>query len=125
MIKTLNAIELRVLAGELLPKWESVRSELKLSPKQLYHLIGLKKALESNYYTINEALAMFLTQEGCTPREDGSFVIPPEKMEFINGKLQEMSEQEVEIEYSPILVGESDVVPPAVMESLFDFIELN
>lgn len=124
MIKTMTVAELRNAYTQIFQKWEQEKNNIRIPAKSLYNLIAMKKKMETEFFSVNEAIATILLQEGCTDNGDGSFNIPEEKRVEVGKKMEDFSKETVEFEYTPIVVGEDDSLPPAIFEGLFDFIEM-
>lgn len=124
MIKTMTAAEIRRIAFELLEGWNNIRKDIRLSPRQLYNLMGLKKSLEQEYLKINDTLVTIMEQHEGKPTEQGGYQVPPEHVQEVNALLQSFGEETVEIEFSPVRVRNEDNLPVEAMELLFEFIEI-
>lgn len=125
MIKEITMGEARVLGMTVLNNWESQISNIQLSGKALYNLIGIKRELEQCVLKIQETVSTLAKNVGGEPQDNGSFKIPEDKVDELNTQLQEFNEEKVEIQYSPVKVGEKDNLPPIFMDALFDFIEID
>lgn len=123
MKKTLTTGEIRVLGGDLVKNWEEVKKEIKLSGKQLFALIGLKKQIESHLMTVEETVMQLALQYGAEPQPDGSAKIPEDKRQEAFAALNDFGRETIEIESPEILVGEEDNLPISIIEPLFDFIK--
>ena len=73
---------------------------------------------------IQETVATLAEQSGGERQDNGSYKIPPEKIESLNNELAAFSDEEVEIEYTPITIKKDDILPPVLMDCLFDFIDM-
>lgn len=125
MIKTITTAQVRNIGEDLLPNWNDQRSQIQLSGKSMFNLIKLKKELEKHLGEIQETVVSLAEQVGGEMQpQTGSYKIPPEKVEELNEKLAEFSKEEVEIEFTPIVMTENDYLPPILMEAIFDFIEM-
>lgn len=125
MIKSITTAEVRNIGEDLLPNWNDQRSQIQLSGKSMFNLIKLKKELEKHLGEIQETVVSLAEQVGGEMQpQTGSYKIPPEKVEELNKKLAEFSKEEVEIEFTPIVMTENDYLPPILMEAIFDFIEM-
>lgn len=116
--------ELQTLVELFVQNWASEKDRIRLGPKALYSLIGLKKKIEDHARTMQETIAMMAEQAGGTPNEMGGYQIPPENREELNKKLNDLSKEEVELEYTPIDVAPNDIIPVGLMDTLFNFINL-
>lgn len=125
MIKSITTAEVRNIGEDLLPNWNDQRSQIQLSGKSMFNLIKLKKELEKHLGEIQETVVSLAEQVGGEMQpQTGSYKIPPEKVEELNEKLAEFSKEEVEIEFTPIVMTENAYLPPILMEAIFDFIEM-
>ena len=88
------------------------------------NIIKLKKELERQGAVIQETVATLAEQSGGERQQNGSYKIPEDKIASLNAQLDDFGKEEIEIEYTPIRIKESDNVPPTLMDALFDFIEL-
>lgn len=124
MIKTITTAQVRNICEDLLPNWETERKNIQLSGRDMYSIIKIKKELEKKLGEIQETVANLAEQSGGERQDNGSYKIPPEKIEDLNNELAAFSDEEVEIEYTPITIKKDDVLPPVLMDCLFDFIEM-
>ena len=124
MIKTITTAQVRNICEDLLPNWEIERKNIQLSGRDMYSIIKIKKELEKKLGEIQETVANLAEQSGGERQDNGSYKIPPEKIEDLNNELAAFSDEEVEIEYTPITIKKDDVLPPVLMDCLFDFIEM-
>ena len=124
MIKTITTAQVRNICEDLLPNWETERKNIQLSGRDMYSIIKLKKELEKKLGEIQETVATLAEQSGGERQDNGSYKIPPEKIEDLNNELAAFSDEEVEIEYTPIKIKNDDVLPPVLMDCLFDFIDM-
>lgn len=124
MIKTITTAQVRNICEDLLPNWETERKNIQLSGRDMYSIIKIKKELEKKLGEIQETVANLAEQSGGERQDNGSYKIPPEKIEDLNNELAAFSDEEVEIEYTPITIKKDDVLPPVLMDCLFDFIDM-
>lgn len=124
MIKTITTAQVRNICEDLLPNWETERKNIQLSGRDMYSIIKIKKELEKKLGEIQETVATLAEQSGGERQGNGSYKIPPEKIESLNNELAAFSDEEVEIEYTPIKIKNDDVLPPVLMDCLFDFIDM-
>lgn len=124
MIKTITTAQIRNICEDLLPNWETERKNIQLSGRDMYSIIKIKKELEKKLGEIQETVANLAEQSGGERQDNGSYKIPPEKIEDLNNELAAFSDEEVEIEYTPITIKKDDVLPPVLMDCLFDFIDM-
>lgn len=124
MIKTITTAQVRNICEDLLPNWETERKNIQLSGRDMYSIIKIKKELEKKLGEIQETVATLAEQSGGERQDNGSYKIPPEKIESLNNELAAFSDEEVEIEYTPIKIKNDDVLPPVLMDCLFDFIDM-
>lgn len=124
MIKTITTAQVRNICEDLLPNWETERKNIQLSGRDMYSIIKIKKELEKKLGEIQETVATLAEQSGGERQDNGSYKIPPEKIEDLNNELAAFSDEEVEIEYTPITIKKDDVLPPVLMDCLFDFIDM-
>lgn len=123
MIKTLTAAELRRIAGEILENWENHKTSIHLKPKDMYHLVGLKKTLEQHFFQVNDALILMLESHGATPNANGGYVIPPENREEVQKLMNELGAETIDIEYTPIVLREEDHIDVEILDAFYEFIE--
>lgn len=124
MIKTITTAQVRNICEDLLPNWETERKNIQLSGRDMYSIIKIKKELEKKLGEIQETVANLAEQSGGERQDNGSYKIPPEKIEDLNNELAAFSDEEVEIEYTPITIKKDDILPPVLMDCLFDFIDM-
>ena len=124
MNKTLTTAQMREIGGQLFGSWEEHKKDIKLTPKALYSLIALKKNIEAKLTVIEETLMELALQYGGEPQPNGSITIPPEKRMEANVAFQDMGDEIIEIDFSPIILQDDSVVPLPIYEALFDFIVL-
>lgn len=124
MIKTVNALDFRYSAEALLTAWEKEKTNIKTSGKTLFRIVALKKTLESELRTLSESLNLLAAKHHGEPTPDGQFKIPDGEVEALNAELADLYKADIEIEYSPIVLGPEDFLPVALMECLFDFLEM-
>lgn len=124
MIKTITTAQVRNICEDLLPNWETERKNIQVSGRDMYSIIKIKKELEKKLGEIQETVATLAEQSGGERQDNGSYKIPPEKIEDLNNELAAFSDEEVEIEYTPIKIKNDDILPPVLMDCLFDFIEM-
>ena len=124
MIKTMNTFEVRTLAENLITKWEDQKMNIPVSGKALFHIMGVKKTLKSHLRTIGDTLNLLATQHGGEPQANGQFKIPNEQIEDLNKELADFYATEIDIEFTPITLSETDELPVDLMEALYDFIEM-
>jgi hypothetical protein len=122
MIKSFRTADIRNIGGQLFSDWENVKNEIKLPGRGLFRLLTLKKAIEAQLITIEEALASLSFQFGGTVQENGGILIPPEQRAEAGKAFQDFGEEMIEIKYDEIVVHENDFVPISVLEALLDFI---
>lgn len=123
MVKTLNFIEFKGIADELLSSWDSLKKEIKLGGKSMYSLISLKKEIEKQGQTIAESIIAIGEQYGGAYNDQGRFIIPEENIEKVNSAIAELGQNEVEFQYNPVILSGEDNLPAELMDLLFDFIE--
>ena len=121
---TLGTIQFMYI--NLFQKWEAIKDQIQLDPRNLYSLIGLKKTVITEMEKMQEVVREFLnTIEGIDYKEDGSFQVPEDRIDDVNNKIAEMNETKITIHYSPIEIKDENCkIPMEVMEVLFDFIEI-
>lgn len=124
MIKSLTTTELRGIINEISECWGNDRNNIKVGVNSMYNIIKLKKELERQGVIIQETVATLAEQSGGEKQQNGSYKIPEDKIAALNVQLDDFGKEEIEIEYTPIKIKESDNVPPTLMDALFDFIEL-
>lgn len=124
MIKKLTTTELRGIINEISECWGNDRNNIKVGVNSMYNIIKLKKELERQGVIIQETVATLAEQSGGERQQNGSYKIPEDKIASLNVQLDDFGKEEIEIEYTPIKIKESDSVPPTLMDALFDFIEL-
>lgn len=124
MTKTFTAAEIRSMANALLPSWESEKHNLKVDAKTMYGIIKIKKQLEKHIVDLQETISTIAERYGGEPTQNGGYKIPDDKIEEVNKCLEGLNEQEIEIDYTPIMVKDSDSIPSSVMEVIFDFVEI-
>lgn len=110
----------------LFQNWDENKKGIELGPKSLYNLISLKKIVLSEMEKMQEAVQEFIkTLDGVSIKDDGTFNVPQELIPAVNGRLAEMNNEVITIDYKPIEVNEeTDKLPIEVMDVLFDFIEV-
>lgn len=123
MEKTLKVFELRLFADEFFSCWEKYKTSLKLGGKALYNLIGLKKELEKQLMQTQETIITMAEQYGGQPDGKGNYQIPTEHQAEAHKKMNEFAEQEIIVQYSPIVIKESDELNPELLDLLFNYIE--
>lgn len=122
MKKTLTTSQVRDIGGTVFTSWEENKNGIKMSGKALYNLIAIKKQLEQKLMVIEETLGTLAAQFGGVTQENGSIKIPSEQRAEANKAFVDMGNEEIEIEYSPIILTNDSVLPVAIYEALFDFI---
>lgn len=125
MKKIFTTFELREIGGRLFSAWEQDKGNLKLSGKNTYNLLQLKKRLEEELTLIEETVTSIALKHQGTPTEEGNLLIPEECREEANKDFKDFSEKEIEISYDSIKVREEDFVPIGIFEALLSFIEYN
>lgn len=123
--KTMKNGDIRQIAFDLSQRWESSKSNIKLSGKATYALIGLKRKLLSIGDEITEAFGTVGLALGGKVDEMGMLKIPDDKIDEANKQLTEIAVQTQEIEFTPIVLNEEDELPMELMDILYDFIEIH
>jgi len=124
MIRTLKASMVRGIAGELNEFWEAHRKEIKLSGKNLYNLIGLKKLIVEKGSALQDTVIQHAEALGGEWTADGQMRIPPEHIEVMNEWIQEFMNEDIDIDYQEIVVTSEDAVPIPILEALYEFISV-
>lgn len=104
-------------------EWDDNIGQTNLSAKSLYNLIGLKRALMNYYEQTQETVKSIMQQFDARPNAQGVLEVPEEKMEEANKKIFEFSRDKTKFDYEPICINEDDVIPPCLLEAIFDFVE--
>lgn len=123
-IKSMTLNEVKALGDTFFPIWEKTKNEIKVSGVAQFRLISLRKVLAEHLDRANEAMVSIAHNCGGVDQQDGSIKIPEEKIPEANRALREMSEETVDIEYSPIPFRDEDFMPIGLMECLIDFLEI-
>lgn len=124
MTKELKGEQIRELGFMFQKVWEKEKKDVKLSPKTLYNVLKLKKEIDKHCASIEDAMVLILEQENCENQGNGRYNIPEEKRDIVGDKFDELADQILEIEYSPLVITDDDVLPTSIFEALFDFIEI-
>lgn len=124
MVKEITGVEVRKIFNELMENWETNKTQIKMSPKSLYNLVGLKKALETAFVQANETLILMLESNGATQNAQGGYQIPEEKREEVTKMMNELGETKVPIEYNEIKISTEDSIPVDILDALYDFIDM-
>jgi len=124
MKKQMKIHEIRNIVTPLLRNWESLIGELKLSTKEVYKVIKLKRELLKHAESVDETLAILMRQVDAEEKENGTFVIPEQYRAEVAAKMEELNSEVIDIEYQEINVTEKDTIPPLLIEYLFDFIKV-
>lgn len=122
--KTLTTNELQNTANALFAAWEANKNETKLQVVQMYNLIKLKKTLQEEAIKLSETVTTLAEQVGGERLPNGSLKIPDDKIDEVNEALGQLSDETIEIEYTPIQVTNEDSLPIAILEPLMEFIEV-
>lgn len=122
--KTLKNGDVRQFWMTLMMVWETSKKEIKLSGASLYRLLAIKKKIEEQAVVVNDAFVQIGISLGGVDAGNGQMRIPDEHIEEANKLLSEVAMEEMQIEYSPIELHESDYLPPDLMELFFDFIQI-
>lgn len=115
--------ELRVIGLTLGQIWAEEKRKINLSGKGMYYLLKLKQEIDAKNLIINEAFMTIGQNHGGTINEDGNMQIPPENIEVVNKELAEIADEKIEIQYSPVILTDSDNIPVSLMEVLLPFID--
>lgn len=124
MIKTLTINDIQAIGQTFFPVWNSNQSAIKLPARSMYRLIALKKVFEAEITKIQEAVAKIAEDHGGVQKETGGYDIPDDKIAETNEALLELSKETVDIEYQPIMIDSTTELPSAIIEVLFDFLEV-
>ena len=122
MTKNMKMFVFRDFAEAFLTSWESEKKEMKLNGKALFNLVGLKKKIENQLMQIQDTILNLVEQHHGIPDGKGNYTIPEEERAVVGEAMNELSGQEVEIDYEPIKIHESDVVSPSFLDIIFDFV---
>lgn len=122
MIKTFSTVQMREIGQVLYSTWDEHKNEIKLSSRDLYSLISLKKKIENELSIIEETIATLASQFGAVPQENGTMLIPEEQREAAGIALAEFSNNQVDIDYEEIKLREDSYLPIDIYEALFDFV---
>lgn len=122
MKKTLNTVMIREIGSNLFTNWEGCKNDIKLSGKSLFNLIGLKKTMQEKLTTVEETLAMIASQHGGEPQANGSIIIPEDQRAAAGKALSEFGEELIEIEYNEITLKDTDSLPVAILEAVYEFV---
>jgi hypothetical protein len=120
--KTFTTTALRRVGAMLASNWEAEKTNIRVTGKTLFALVGLKKVIIDQMTLIEETLATMAMQHGGEPQEDGSIRIPEEHRHAAFEELQRLGQEQVTIEARPIQIQENDFIPVAILESIFDFV---
>lgn len=124
MEKTMKIAELRVVAADVVTKWEQYKGEIQLRPTSLYSLIGLKKTLLERLSQIEETLGEIALRHKGEAQENGTYFIPEDTREAANKDFQDFGDSETSFNYEVIIVAEHDNIPMELFEPLYDFISI-
>lgn len=124
MIKNITINKIRLDAGMFLSNWEASKKEIKLPVKPMYALLKLKKSFESELGKVDDFLSFVCDKHDGTRLENGGFQIPEEHRAAALEELEEFGFTEVEFEYTPIQINEDDSIPATILESIFDYVDI-
>lgn len=122
--KNLSLNRIKTIGDAVFADWEQEKRDIRVSATTLFRLISLKTKLNDELVKAQEAVAAIAHNCGGVDQEDGTIKVPEERMADANRALRELGEENIEIEYSPIIIREGDEVPITLMEALLDFIEI-
>lgn len=125
MIKTVKIDYLRYNGVKFLNEWEKEKNNIKLSMKSMYSLMKLKKGLEQEFDKINEMIKLIADKYNATINEDGSFQFSLDKVDEADHEMRELSQTEIDFEYSPIQLNDDSYLPPNILDAIFDFVEID
>lgn len=115
--------EIRELGIALQDVWNAEKNNIRVSGGAMYAIVAAKRALMSAFDDASEAVRTIAESYGATPTQ-GGFQIPPEKIDEVNARLAELSDEKTTVEYRPIKLTPTDELPPTLMDIFFDFIEM-
>lgn len=124
MTKELTNGQLREIGFALAKAWNSQKAQIKLTGKDLFHLLQLKHEIDQQNSVLNEAFMAIGEAHGGTPNEQGNLQIPEDEVAAVNKELTEIALQKTSIEYTPIKIKEDSGLPVDLMEILLDFLEV-
>lgn len=124
MVKTMTLNQVMMTAPDFLTIWGEESNLIRVSSKALFNIVKLKKAFEEQLKSVQETVQTIMEQHGAETNEQGGLVIKDkEAADKANTALIELGEQQVDIVYGMITLTEKDILPPKLMDLLFDFIE--
>lgn len=123
-IKSMTLNEVKALGDAFFPAWEASKNDIKVSGVAQFRLVSLRKVLAEHLERANEAMVTIAHNCGGVDQQDGTIKIPDDKIPEANRALREMSEEIVDIEYSPVPFRDEDKMPMELMECLIDFLEI-
>lgn len=124
MTLTMKANELQSIANSLIPAWENEKNNVKMQVIPMYNLIKLKKFIQDEAIKLTETVTTLAEQAGGERLPNGGIKIPDEKIKEVDEALATLSDEDIEIEYTPIKITSDDTVPMSILEPLFPFIEI-
>jgi hypothetical protein len=80
--------------------------------------------LESKAEQIQDTITTLALANNGEFLESGAIKIPDDKLTEVNKKLFEFGQEEMEIEYTEIIIDEDDSIPPAILDIFFDFTKI-
>lgn len=116
--------EIREMGIALQEVWNNEKQHIKVSGGAMYAIIAAKRTLSIAFDNASEAVRAIAESFGATPNAQGNLSIPADKVDEVNQRLAELSDEKVPIEFRPIKLTPSDELPPTLMDIFFDFIEM-
>lgn len=123
-IVTMKLGETSQIAQAFMESWDQEKDKVKLSARAMYAMLGIRNKCLDNFRTIQETAIQVAKTHGAVEQPDGSVKVPEEEIDAVNEELNELQSQDYELEYTPIRLGDNDVMPLAFMDILYTFIEM-
>lgn len=123
MTKDFSNGEIRELGMAIQEAWNAEKNNIHASGGAMYAIVAAKRTLMTAFEDASEAVRAIAEAHGATPTQ-GGLQIPPEKVDEVNARLAELSDEKITLEYRPIKLTPADELPPTLMDIFFDFIEM-
>lgn len=120
---TMTNAQIRAMADVVVGKWSDFKGEIKLTGRQTYNLVTIKRKITELTSDINDSMMTIAERFNGDVHQDGSISFPEDVTTQVNKEIIDVMNTEVTISFNPIAISEDDNLPVDLMESLFEFIE--
>lgn len=120
---TLTNAQIRAMADTIVGKWDSFKGEIKLSGRQVYNLITIKRRIIELTQSINDSMVTIAERFNGDIHQDGSISFADDVTKQVNQEIVDVMNTEISISFNPVAVSEDDNLPVDLVEALFEFIE--